>query len=99
MAIVTPLHIDPVAQGGLSHRLVPAHGRRLCDKVLIVFHHACDAEDLDVAERLFRLLEHMAVTPPLPGQPERRLNLHHLVDAHERLLGLRGDDGWEDASA
>ena len=89
MADVTQLFADPMSHYRLSHSLVPAHHRRLADKVLIVFHHACDATHLEAAEHLFRLLELMAVAPPKPGTPNRRINLHHLVDAHERLVALR----------
>ena len=35
--------------------------RRLSDKILIAFHHACDQGDLEVAEQLLAVLE-MVVT-------------------------------------
>ena len=89
MADVTDLHANALARFRLSHDRVPLPRRRLSDKVLIVFHHACDAEDLEAADHLLRLLEIMVTTRPKPGTPERRINLQTLVDAHERLLALR----------
>ena len=89
MADVTQLFADAMSQYRLSHGLVPAHHRRLADKILIVFHHACDAMDQEAAEHLFRLLELMVLARPKPGTPDRRINLHHLVDAHERLVALQ----------
>lgn len=89
MANVTDLHANAMARFRLSHDRVPDHDRRLSDKVLIVFHHACDAYDLEAAEHLLRLLEIMVTAGPKPGTPDRRINLQTLVDAHERLLALR----------
>jgi len=65
------------------------HTRRLSDKVLVAFHQACDADDLDVAEHLLRVLEMMTMRRPLPGDGNRRRNMESLVAAHERLWHLR----------
>ena len=89
MTNVTELHANTMARFRLSHDRVPANHRRLSDKVLIVFHHACDAEDLETATQLLRLLETMVTASPKPGSFDRRVNLQSLVDAHERLLAVR----------
>ena len=68
----------------------PRYGRRrLFDKVLIPFHHACDQGDFEVAEKLLRVLEMMVVRDPANQDGDRRRNLDGLVAAHERLWTLR----------
>ena len=89
MATVTALRADPMGSYRLSHEHVPASRRRLSDKVLVVFYHACDSGDIEAAEHLFRLLEVMAMRHPQGVGLDRRLNLDALVNAHERLLALR----------
>ena len=37
----------------------PRYSRRLSDKVLIAFHHACDQGDFEVADQLLQVLEMM----------------------------------------
>ena len=37
----------------------PRYSRRLSDKILIAFHHACDQGDFEVAEQLLHILEMM----------------------------------------
>ena len=65
------------------------HSRRLSDKILVAFHHACDTADLEVAEQLLILLEAMLTRrTPLPNVNRRR-NMESLVAAHERLWHLR----------
>jgi hypothetical protein len=67
----------------------PRHSRRLSDKILIAFHHACDQMELDVAEQLLVVLENMIKRrPPHPDQNRRR-SMDGLVAAHERLWYLR----------
>jgi hypothetical protein len=56
---------------------------------LFAFHFACDQGDLEVAEHLITILEHMLSRPPPEGRPERRVNAQPLVAAHERLWSLR----------
>lgn len=65
------------------------HSRRLFDKVMVAFHHACDAGDLEVSERLLALLELMATRRPRPEDGNRRRTIENLVAAHERLWHLR----------
>jgi hypothetical protein len=77
---------DPV--GGVP----PRQGRRLSDKILVAFHHACDAQDLAVAEQLLRTLETMLTRRSVPAEQNRRKSLESLVAAHERLWHLRHRD-------
>jgi len=67
----------------------PRHTRRLSDKILVAFHHACDVSDFEVAEDLLRILERMLTRRPLPDGTNRRRNMDSLVAAHERLWQLR----------
>ena len=67
----------------------PRHSRRLSDKVLVAFHHACDVMDFEVAEQLLRLLETMTTRRPRPEDGNRRRSIEGLVAAHERLWHLR----------
>lgn len=71
---------------------VPRHSRRLSDKILIAFHHACDQGDFEVAEQLLRILEMMLTRRPTFPDQNRRRNLETLVAAHERLWHLRHPD-------
>ncbi len=50
----------------------PRHGRRLSDKILVAFHHACDAHDLIVAEQLLKTLESMLTRRGVPPEHNRR---------------------------
>ncbi len=68
------------------------HGRRLSDKILVAFHHACDAQDLMVAEQLLKTLETMLTKRGVPAESNRRKSLESLVAAHERLWHLRHRD-------
>ena len=70
----------------------PRQTRRLSDKILIAFHHACDQEDFEVAEELLRLLELMLIRRPMQPDVNRRKNMESLVAAHERLWLLRHPD-------
>jgi hypothetical protein len=67
----------------------PRYTRRLSDKILIAFHHACDDGDIEVAYRLLDVLEAMLKRPQrLPAGHDRRAK-ESLVAAHERLWQLR----------
>jgi hypothetical protein len=70
----------------------PRYSRRLSDKILIAFHHACDQADLEVADQLLRVLEMMLTRRPLNPDAGRRRNMESLVAAHERLWHLRHPD-------
>ncbi len=63
-----------------SSTALPRHTRRLSDKILVAFHHACDVSDFEIAEQLLRTLEVMLTRRPLPsgrqpppqhGKPDR----------------------------
>jgi hypothetical protein len=71
----------------------PRPGRRLSDKILVAFHHACDAQDLTVAEQLLKTLEGMLTRRGVPAEQNRRKALESLVAAHERLWHLRHREG------
>ncbi|WP_439552838.1 hypothetical protein [Falsiroseomonas sp.] len=73
----------------------PRHTRRLSDKILIAFHHACDQGDFEVAEELLRILEMMLTRRPVSPDVNRRKNMESLVAAHERLWLLRHPDATE----
>src|SRR5437660_2653209 len=70
----------------------PRYTRRLSDKILIAFHHACDQADFEVAEQLLRILEMMLTRRPVNPDGNRRRSLETLVAAHERLWYLRHPD-------
>lgn len=67
----------------------PRHSRRLSDKILIAFHHACDQGDFEVAEQLLNVLENMMRQRPMAADANRRRSLDSLVAAYERLWYLR----------
>ncbi|WP_426957019.1 hypothetical protein [Muricoccus radiodurans] len=71
----------------------PRHTRRLSDKILIAFHHACDQGDFEVADELLRILEMMLTRRPVAPDMNRRKNMESLVAAHERLWLLRHPEG------
>ncbi len=76
-----------------GHVVAARHGRRLSDKILVAFHHACDAQDLQVAEQLLRTLENMLTRRGMPAEQNRRRAIESLVAAHERLWHLRHREG------
>ena len=67
----------------------PRYTRRLSDKILIAFHHACDQADFEAAEQLLGVLEMMLTRRPLVPDGTRRRSMESLVAAHERLWHLR----------
>jgi hypothetical protein len=67
----------------------PRYTRRLSDKILIAFHHACDQGDFEVSEQLLQVLEMMLTRRPLTPDGTRRRNMESLVAAHERLWHLK----------
>lgn len=79
--------------GEAAHRVapngLPRHTRRLSDKVLVAFHHACDTSDLETAVHLLNILETMLTRHPAQAGNNRRRDLEGLVAAHERLWHLR----------
>lgn len=75
--------------GRLAPNNPPRQTRRLSDKVLVAFHHACDSSDHEVADHLLRVLEIMLTRRPPQADVNRRRSLEGLVAAHERLWHLR----------
>jgi hypothetical protein len=67
----------------------PRYSRRLSDKILIAFHHACDQAEFEVAEQLLHILENMLTRRPYTPDGNRRRSIESLVAAHERLWHLR----------
>lgn len=77
-------------------QIPPRYSRRLSDKILIAFHHACDQGDFDVAQQLLHILEMMLTRKPAPVDGgNRRKNMESLVAAYERLWHLRHPDARE----
>jgi hypothetical protein len=70
----------------------PRYTRRLSDKILIAFHHACDQSDFEIAEQLLRILEVLISRRPTTPDGNRRRSMESLVAAHERLWHLRHPD-------
>jgi hypothetical protein len=76
----------------------PRYTRRLSDKILIAFHHACDQGDLEVGQQLLHVLEMMLARRPLTPDGNRRRNMEGLVAAHQRLWHLHhpsSEEGWQ----
>jgi len=67
----------------------PRYSRRLSDKILLAFHHACDQGDYEIAEQLLHILETMLTRRTVPPDANRRKSIENLVAAHERLWHLR----------
>lgn len=65
------------------------YSRRLSDKILLAFHHACDHGDFEVADQLLHVLEMMLQRRALSPDLNRRRSMDTLVAAHERLWHLR----------
>jgi hypothetical protein len=64
-------------------------GRRLTDKLLLLFHEACDQGKYDVARQLLAIVEDILRNPQRsPEEPNRRKSIRSLVAAHERLWNL-----------
>jgi hypothetical protein len=77
--------VDGIRQAGNA----PRYSRRLSDKILIAFHHACDQGDYEIAEQLLHILENMLTRRTVPADANRRKSIESLVAAHERLWHLR----------
>jgi uncharacterized membrane-anchored protein len=65
------------------------YGRRLSDKILIAFHHACDAEDISTAEELLGTLGRLIARPVLTETYDRRKIAETQADANYRLWDLK----------
>jgi len=77
------------AEGIKQTGATPRYSRRLSDKILIAFHHACDQGDYEIAEQLLHILENMLTRRTVAPDANRRKSIESLVAAHERLWHLR----------
>jgi hypothetical protein len=73
----------------ISSAGLPRYTRRLSDKILVAFHHACDQKDFEVADQLLHTLEMMLTRQPLMPDGNKRRNMETLVAAYGRLWHLR----------
>lgn len=74
---------------GTGHK--PIYTRRLSDKILLAFHHACDHDDLETARMLLECCE-VAMNNARQPMRDRRRVAETLCAAHERLWFLRNKD-------
>jgi hypothetical protein len=80
---------DDSGAGAKASAGAPRYSRRLSDKILLAFHHACDQGDYEIAEQLLHILETMLTRRTVPPEANRRKSIESLVAAHERLWHLR----------
>jgi hypothetical protein len=62
--------------------------RRLSDKILAAFNHACSEGDVVTATELLTTLEYVLLANP-PPQDRREAVVAPLLEAHERLWSLK----------
>ena len=86
---------EEVTGRDISPSGTPRYTRRLSDKILIAFHHACEHGDLEVAELLLRVLEMIVNRRPFIPDGNRRRDVASLVAAYERLWLLQHPDTGE----
>lgn len=86
-----PLRPDEASlePGDPASSAIRRHSRRLEDKLLVAFHHACDTNDLEIALQVLRVLEFMLNRRPSTGDSARRRNMENLVAAYERMWHIR----------
>ena len=80
---------DESTNRSAPRRRLAHSNRRLSDKILIAFHHACDQDDLEVADRLLQVLGMMLSRKPLAPGGHRPRDKESLLAAHERLWNRR----------
>ena len=64
-------------------------GRRLSDKIIDAFDMACDKNDLEVAEGLYRVLETALTRYGGKNVDDRRQNVEFIRQASDRLNAMR----------
>jgi ribosomal protein L17 len=64
-------------------------GRRLTDKILVAFHHACDLRVVSTAEELLGTLDRLIDLSEAGETHERRKVVETLADANYRLWDLK----------
>ncbi len=68
---------------------MPEKGRRLSDKIIDAFNMACDKNDLEVAEGLYRILETALTRYGGKNIGDRRQNVEFIRQASDRLNAMR----------
>ncbi|MEE3504457.1 hypothetical protein [Acidiphilium acidophilum] len=64
-------------------------GRRLTDKIILLFHESCDQGQYDVAKQLLAIADELLKKPYKKlEEPNRRKSIESLVAAYERLWHL-----------
>lgn len=90
MSLTDNDHQTPAVEDtGKAERSTTRYSRRLSDKILIAFHHACDQDDYEIAEDLLGILERLLTRRSIHPDANRRKSIESLVAAHERLWHLR----------
>ncbi len=67
--------------------------RRLSDKIIDAFDHACSSEDLEVAEGLYHLLELVLTRHGGKGSSDNRENVSFIMEAADKLRAVRDAKG------
>ena len=88
-------HSAEDASGETRSWIAPRYGRRPSDEILIAFNHACEHEDLEVAEQLLRVLEMMLARRTVQPDRRRRQCREELVAAQQLLWQLRHPDSGD----
>ena len=68
-----------------------SQGRRLSDKILDAFDMACERDDIEVAEGLYKTLEIVLTRYGGAGKNDGRHNVEFIREASGRLEKLRAD--------
>jgi hypothetical protein len=66
-----------------------AYHRRLSDRIIAAFDLACEREDMEVADALYRTLELVLTRQGGAGKTERRGDVSFILDASAKLHRLR----------
>ena len=83
MANGTVISLDVATAEALKYQ------RRLTDKILIAFHHACEEREFATADQLLKTLEALLDRRSSHPNQDRRKIIESLVGAHFRLLELK----------
>ena len=68
---------------------MPEKGRRLSDKIIDAFNMACDKNDLEVAEGLYRIFETALTRHGGRNVGDRREDVEFIRQASDRLNAMR----------
>jgi hypothetical protein len=86
--LIRPIQVTSQS-ASLATRSEGRYTRRLSDKIVIAFHHACDEGDIEVAQELLGVLELLIQRPPPETNGADRRSKEGFVAAHERLWQIR----------